>query len=115
MLLLKNADLYAPRHIGATDILTSPEKILAVRPGIEPASGIETRVIDCAGLAVCPALVDQHMHFLGGGGEAGPRSRIPEIMLSEITSAGIGTAVGLLGADGVTRGIPALLAKARAL
>ena len=115
MLILKNADLYAPRHIGPTDILLSPEKILAVRPGIEPAPGIETQVIDCAGLALCPALVDQHMHILGGGGESGPRSRIPEIMLSEITMAGIGTVVGLLGADGVTRGVPALLAKARAL
>jgi beta-aspartyl-dipeptidase (metallo-type) len=115
MLILKNADLYAPTHVGVTDILLSPEKILAVGPGIEPAPGVETQVIDCAGLALGPALVDQHMHILGGGGESGPRSRIPEIMLTEITRAGIGTVVGLLGADGVTRGVPALLAKARAL
>ena len=113
MLILKNADCFAPRHIGPADVLMSPEKILAVRPGIEPAVGVETRVIDCAGLTLCPALVDQHMHILGGGGESGPRSRIPEITLSEITRSGIGTVVGLLGADGVTRGVPALLAKAR--
>jgi beta-aspartyl-dipeptidase (metallo-type) len=115
MLLIKNADCYQPRHIGLTDILLSPEKILAVRPGIEPAPGYGVEVIDCAGHPLVPALVDQHMHILGAGGEAGPRSRIPEIMLSEILRAGIGTVVGLLGADGVTRGIPALLAKARAL
>lgn len=115
MLLLKNADCYTPEHIGLTDVLLSPEKILAVRPGIEPARGYPVRRIDCGGRALCPALVDQHMHILGGGGEEGPRSRIPEIMLSEILSAGIGTVVGLLGADGVTRGMPALLAKARAL
>lgn len=115
MLLLKNADCYQPEHLGLTDILLSPEKILLVRPGIEPAPGYGMRVIDCGGRPLGPALVDQHMHILGGGGEQGPRSRIPEIMLSEIVLAGIGTVVGLLGADGVTRGIPALLAKARAL
>lgn len=115
MLLLKNADCFAPRRIGPTDLLLSPEKILAVKPSLEPPPGIETRVIDCAGLRLCPALIDQHMHILGGGGEAGPRSRIPEIMLSEIVCAGIGTVAGLLGADGVTRSVPALLAKARAL
>lgn len=115
MLLIKNADCYAPRREGLRDLLLSPEKILLVRPGIEPAPDYGVEVVDCGGRALGPALVDQHMHILGGGGEAGPRSRIPEIMLSEILAAGIGTAVGLLGADGVTRGVPALLAKARAL
>ncbi len=115
MLLIKNADCYQPRHIGKNDILLSPEKILQVRPDIAPVSGYGVDVIDCGGRAVCPALVDQHMHILGGGGESGPRSRIPEIMLSEILMAGIGTVAGLLGADGVTRGVAALLSKARAL
>ena len=115
MLLLKNADCYQPRHPGLIDVLTSPEKIIAVGPGIQPAPGYEVEVIDCEGQMVCPALVDQHMHITGGGGETGPRSRVPEIMLSEIVLAGIGTVVGLLGADGVTRSVPELLAKARAL
>lgn len=115
MLLLKNVDCYQPLHIGRKDILTSPEKILEVGSGIEPAPGYGVQVIDCDGLMVTPALVDQHMHITGGGGETGPRSRVPEIMLSEILLAGIGTVVGLLGADGVTRGMPELLAKARGL
>ncbi len=71
MLLLKNADVFAPRHMGLADVLLSPEKILAVRPGVGPASGIETRVIDCAGQAVCPALVDQHMHILAAAASRG--------------------------------------------
>jgi beta-aspartyl-dipeptidase (metallo-type) len=115
MLLLKNADCYRPEYTGLTDILLSPEKILLVRPGIEPAPGYGVQVIDCGGCPTGPALVDQHMHILGGGGEQGPRSRIPEIPLSEILLAGIGTVVGLLGADGITRNVAALLAKARAL
>jgi len=43
---------------------------------------------------VCPGLIDQHIHITGGGGEEGPGSRIPEIMLSECLTAGITTAVG---------------------
>ena len=114
MLLIKNANCYAPSHLGRRDLLIAAGNILALRPVIPSAPEYDVQVIDCQGRVVCPALVDQHMHILGAGGEAGPRSRIPEIMASEIELAGIGTVVGLLGADGVTRGVPALLAKARA-
>ncbi len=55
------------------------------------------------------------MHILGGGGEDGPASRVPEIQLSTLTRAGTTAAVGVLGTDGVTRSPEALLAKARAL
>lgn len=46
---------------------------------------------------------------------AGPSSRVPELSLSEITQAGITTAVGVLGTDNVTRSLKSLLAKAKAL
>ncbi len=39
MLLLKNADVFAPRHMGLADVLLSPEKILAVRPASGPRRG----------------------------------------------------------------------------
>ncbi len=39
----------------------------------------------------------------GGGGEAGPASRCPEAQLSQLVDAGITTAVGVLGADSITR------------
>ena len=55
------------------------------------------------------------MHITGGGGEQGPASRVPEAMLSQITSCGITTVVGLLGTDGITRSVENLVAKARAL
>ncbi|TLM97488.1 beta-aspartyl-peptidase, partial [bacterium] len=59
--------------------------------------------------------IDQHVHITGGGGEGGPATRTPEIMLSDLTTAGITTVVGLLGVDGITRSMSELLAKARAL
>ncbi len=55
------------------------------------------------------------MHLLGGGGEAGPWSRTPEIMLSKITRAGVTTVLGLLGTDDVSRRPETLLAKAMQL
>jgi beta-aspartyl-dipeptidase (metallo-type) len=59
--------------------------------------------------------VDLHVHLLGGGGEAGPWSRTPEITLSKITRAGVTTVVGLLGTDDVSRRPETLLAKAMQL
>jgi beta-aspartyl-dipeptidase (metallo-type) len=115
MLLLKGGEVYAPEPMGTTDLLLSPEKILLIKPGIPAHAEYETQVIDCGGCFLCPAFIDQHMHITGGGGEEGPISRVPEMMLGGILQAGVGTVVGLLGADGVTRSVASLLAKARAL
>ncbi|MDF9758251.1 beta-aspartyl-dipeptidase (metallo-type) [Peribacillus simplex] len=43
------------------------------------------------------------------------KTRTPELMLTDITTSGITTLVGLLGTDGTTRRMESLLAKARAL
>ncbi len=59
--------------------------------------------------------MDLHVHLLGGGGEGGPLSRVPRLELTDFTTAGVTTAVGLLGTDTVTRGLAELLAAARAL
>lgn len=64
---------------------------------------------------VCPGFIDQHVHLIGGGGEAGPHTRTPEVRLSALVAAGITSVVGLLGTDGVTRHPESLLAKTRAL
>lgn len=115
MLLLTGGEVYAPEALGQMDLLLSPEKILFMRQHIPALSEYEVQVLDCAGLILCPAFVDQHVHITGGGGEEGPQSRVPEMTLTELTKAGVGTAAGLLGADGVTRSVASLLAKARAL
>ena len=70
---------------------------------------------DLAGAVVCPGFIDQHVHLIGGGGEAGPHTRTPEVRLSALVAAGITSVVGLLGTDGVTRHPESLLAKTRAL
>jgi beta-aspartyl-dipeptidase (metallo-type) len=77
--------------------------------------GLEADVVDAAGLAVLPGLVDPHVHILGGGGEGGPTTRAPEIRVEDIVASGVTTLIGCLGTDGVTRHMASLLAKARAL
>jgi beta-aspartyl-dipeptidase (metallo-type) len=115
MLLLKGGEIFAPESMGVCDLLLSPEKILLIRQQITAVPEYETEVMDCSGLILCPAFIDQHVHLTGGGGEEGPQSRVPEMGITELINAGIGTAAGLLGADGITRSIAALLVKARAL
>lgn len=115
-LLIKNADLYAPEHLGRQDILMIGEQVALVAPEISGGvPGLETEVIDAAGGKVIPGYVDQHVHIIGGGGESGPYSRTPEVQLSAVTTAGVTTVVGVLGTDGTTRHLESLLAKARAL
>ena len=115
-LLIKNADLYAPEHLGRQDILMIGEQVALVAPEISGGvPGLGTEVIDAAGRKVIPGYVDQHVHIIGGGGESGPYSRTPEVQLSAVTTAGVTTVVGVLGTDGTTRHLESLLAKARAL
>ena len=120
MLLIRNADLYAPEPLGPGDILIAGERVLAVRPAGEidstaAASFGDLRVIDAGGCIVAPGIVDRHVHFNGAGGEGGPVHRTPPLQLSSFIKAGVTSAVGLLGTDGVARALPELLMKARGL
>ena len=113
-ILIKNADLYAPEHVGARDILMAGGKIIAVAPSLEPnIPGLET--IDVKGRKVIPGLIDQHIHVTGGGGEGGWNSRCPELNFSELVAAGVTTFLGVSGTDSMSRSIENLLAKVRGL
>lgn len=114
-LLLKNADVYAPEHLGRVDLLIVNDKIVRIGEHIEQPEGLSCQVLDAHGGKVVPGYVDQHVHIIGGGGESGPYSRTPEIFLSELTRVGITTVVGVLGTDGTSRHNESLLAKARGL
>ena len=115
-LLILNAELYAPEYRGVQDILIINGSITAIGSGLaEQISLPGLRCINAEGRTVIPGYVDQHVHLIGGGGESGPYSRTPEVMLSDITSAGVTTVIGVLGTDGTSRHPESLLAKARGL
>lgn len=113
--LLKGGRCFNPGDIGYKDVLIVHNKVYKVEDNIPENVLIDLEVVDCTGKLVCPGFIDQHVHITGGGGEEGPASRIPELMLSDVLSAGVSTLVGVLGVDGITRNISGLLAKARAL
>ncbi|HEX6990142.1 MAG TPA: beta-aspartyl-peptidase [Bacillota bacterium] len=113
--ILRNCDVYAPERIGRKDILLAGGRIAAVEDAIAHPGWPHVDEIDCGEAPVVPGFIDSHVHILGGGGSNGPHTRGPELQLSDFTSTGITTAVGLLGADGITRDLRGLIAKARAL
>lgn len=114
--IIRNGEIYSPDYLGKQDILLVFDRILKISPNVNLPAGIgEVIEIDASGKYVVPGFIDQHVHLTGGGGEGGPVTRTPEIMLSDLTLAGITTVVGLLGVDGITRSMNELLAKARAL
>ena len=118
LLLIRNANLYAPQPLGIRHLLIGGGRILWI--GEEaldlpvPLRSV-SRVVDAAGRATIPGFIDGHVHVTGGGGEAGFRTRVPALPLSRFTSAGITTVVGLLGTDDVARGPGELLATLYAL
>ncbi|MEH7377423.1 beta-aspartyl-peptidase [Neobacillus drentensis] len=114
--LIKNGEVYAPNYLGRKDILIADDKIAFIDDRIAiPDHFAPIQIIDAANLLVVPGFIDSHVHIIGGGGEGGFKTRTPELMLTDITTAGITTLVGLLGTDGTTRKMESLLAKARAL
>ncbi len=114
-LLVQAGEVFSPVPLGAVDILTVNNHIVAIGPKLALPDWASGEVIDARGLLVFPGMVDQHVHFSGGGGEGGPEFRTPELALSDMTRYGLTTAVGILGTDGTTRSVQELLAKARAL
>ncbi|WFA09867.1 beta-aspartyl-peptidase [Tissierella sp. Yu-01] len=114
-MLLKGGECYAPHYDGKKDILIALDKICRIEDEIPQDKFWDLKIIDCNEKIIIPGLIDQHVHILGGGGEEGAISRIPEIQLSEIICAGVTTVVGVLGFDSITRNISNLLAKANSL
>jgi beta-aspartyl-dipeptidase (metallo-type) len=110
--LITGGTIYAPEKLGRKDILIAGRIIARIADRIDLPADFKPRVIRARGRKIVPGLVDLHVHLLGGGGEAGPWSRTPEITLSKITRAGVTTVVGLLGTDDVSRRPETLLAKA---
>lgn len=113
--LLQGAHVYAPQDRGICDVLLANGKIIAIETTIPTDIVPDCTVVNLDGRILSPGFIDQHVHLIGGGGEAGPTTRTPEVTLSRLTEAGITTVVGLLGTDSVTRHPESLLAKTQAL
>ena len=114
MLLIKNAQVYAPAFLGKRDVLIAGGQIAAIAGDLAPQLP-DLQVIDARGKKVVPGFLDQHVHIIGGGGEGGLHTRVPELMLSAAIRSGVTTLVGVLGTDGITRSVENLVAKAKGL
>lgn len=117
MILIKNIEVFSPQSLGKKNILIFYNKIAYISSEVNlPDKNFpEIKVIDGEGLTVVPGLIDLHVHITGGGGEGGFTTRAPELTLTNLTTNGITTCIGLLGTDGTTRSMGNLIAKARAL
>lgn len=115
MILLENLQCYTPHPVGIRNILIEGQKIGKVAlPGETPVlDGLQ--VMDCTGLCAFPGLLDQHVHLIGGGGEGGPQSVVPELAYQDIIQAGVTTVVGILGMDCYARNLRQLHARTKAL
>ena len=115
LILLLNADLYDPSPRRRSHLLVAGETIVWI--GAEKPSlprGL-AREWDLEGRRVIPGLIDGHVHLTGGGGEAGPHTRVPPVALSRLTRGGVTTAVGVLGTDDTIRTPAELVTVARGL
>lgn len=114
LLLIKNADLFAPEPGGRCDVLIGGGKILRMEADIR-ISRKYCEVIDARNLLAVPGFIDGHVHIMGGGGEGGFATRTPGLPLTDAIHGGVTTVVGCLGTDGYTRNMAGLLAKAKGL
>ena len=112
--LIKNTQLYAPKHLGKKDILLAGEKIVAIADNLDQFKN-EATVWDAKGKIVTPGLIDQHIHVIGAGGKDGFASMTPEVHVSDLISCGTTTVSSLLGTDGKARNIRTLYSKVKAL
>ncbi|MGH7630870.1 MAG: beta-aspartyl-peptidase [Gemmatimonadales bacterium] len=114
--LLRNAEVYAPEPRGLQDLVVAGERIVWIGDGLPvlPAA-LAAEETDLGGRRVVPGFIDGHAHLTGGGGEAGPHTRVPPLQPSLLSRAGVTTVVGVLGTDDVTRTTAELVATARGL
>lgn len=115
LVLLRGGEVLAPAPLGRQDVLLGA-RVLAVDADLSVGPvGWPVEEVDVRGLRVLPGLIDLHAHLTGGGGEGGAHTRVPAVPLTAFTTAGVTTALGLLGTDTTTRTIAENLACARAL
>jgi beta-aspartyl-dipeptidase (metallo-type) len=114
--LLKSGHVFDPEDRGAADVLILGHEIAAVGPGLAGPTGVgEGETVDVSGRILLPGLIDPHIHVMGASGMGGPTTRSTDLQIERIAGVGVTTVVSPLGADSLSRSIPALLARAAAL
>lgn len=95
-LLIKNARVFAPQDLGKNDVLMVNDRIAAVGQNLAPQLP-DLEILDAGGKILTPGFFDQHIHVTGGGGEGGPSTRTPELVLSELIRCGHNVRRGRFG------------------
>jgi len=113
--LLRVGRVFTPQESDFTDILVADGRIAALGRNLDVPTGWPVEVVEARDATAVPAFIDQHVHVTGGGGEGGFATRCPPITAADIASRGIGTVVGVLGTDSVSRSPADLLAGVRGL
>ena len=110
--LIRGGQVYSPAEVGRRDILIAANKIAKMDRRIDLPRSFGAEVVEAEVKIITPGFIDLHVHIIGGGGEGGPATRVPEIQLSRIIRAGVTTVLGVLGTDDASRHPESLLAKA---
>jgi len=114
--LIINAEVYAPQSLGIQNLLVCAGKIVYLGEQVPQLDdSLSVQVTDLDGARLIPGFIDAHAHITGGGGEAGPSTRVPPPPLSQFTRAGVTSVVGLLGTDDLTRNTQTLLTQVMGL
>lgn len=114
--LIRGGRVFDPEDRGVADILILGQQIAAVGPNLPAPTGIgDGEILDVADRLVLPGMMDGHVHVMGASGLGGPATRTTDLQIDRITAAGVTTVVSPLGADSLSRTIPAILARAAAL
>ncbi len=115
MVLVRDADVFAPEPLGRRDILLAGGRIVAIAARIDPGAGLYVRIVEARGRLAVPGYVDSLVHISGGGGEGGFATRTAPLAPEQALAGGVTTLIGALGTDDVTRSHADLLACCRAL
>ena len=114
--LLTNINVFAPKKIGLCSVLVAAGKIIAIsKQAIDIDKNLLSSCEDFKGKRLVPGLIDAHAHITGGGGEAGFKTKVPALNLSQYTKAGVTSVIGLLGTDDTTRNTSSIIAQVYAL
>ena len=115
-ILLKGGHVFDPEDRGAADVLMIGREIVGVGRDLTAPTGIgDGEIVDISGRILLPGLIDPHIHVMGASGMGGPTTRSTDLQIERIAGVGVTTVVSPLGADSLSRSIPALLARAAAL